>query len=74
MAVLGSGDDLFLKVTIDNQEVARTKESLTNLKRFISTFVDSFASEPEAGLLIVDSLLEDFQVAAPVEQRHELEP
>ncbi|MDD2059089.1 hypothetical protein N5D52_27970 [Pseudomonas sp. GD03860] len=74
MAYIGSGNDLFLKVTINNHEVARAKESLTDSKHFVTVVVDSFAAEPEAGLMIVDSILEEIQHAKASQQAHDLEP
>ncbi len=56
---IGSGDDLFLKVTIDDKEIVKTQESLRNFHHLSSIFLDTLSSDPEAGVVIVSSLLEE---------------
>ncbi|OPA95519.1 hypothetical protein BFW88_07130 [Pseudomonas fluorescens] len=74
VAYIGSGDDLFLKVDINQKEIIKAKESLSNLQHLTSVFLNTLSNEPDAGVLIVSSILEDLSPPPPTVSLQEIEP
>lgn len=74
VAYLGSGEDVYLVVAINNIELFKAKESLLNAKQVSSRFLATLNAEPDAGLMIVDSILEDLPAAAMSFQSRSREP
>lgn len=73
LGYIGSGEDLFLVVAINDTELLKAKESLLNAKKVSLKLLDTLNAEPDAGLLIVDSILEDLPPADTLILR-EMEP
>lgn len=59
VAYIGSGNDLFLTVTIDNHEIVKAKESLINADHLSSVFSETLASDPKTGVVILSSMLDE---------------
>ncbi|MBS7459208.1 hypothetical protein [Pseudomonas syringae] len=64
VAYIGSGNDLFLTVTIDNNEIVKAKESLINSDHLSSVFSETLASDPKTGVVILSSMLDELAFSA----------
>ncbi|EIU1413925.1 hypothetical protein [Pseudomonas aeruginosa] len=73
VSYIGSGEDLFLQVIIDSKEVVKTKESLKRSRHLSDALLDALSNEPDAGLLIVDSMLEEIAPPPPAADAQSLE-